>query len=295
MKLITKEMAAGLVKGGVEFVKKNSPHILTGTAVVGVVTTAIFSAKGFLKARDIIEEEKKYRVQKLYMDYEKSNLSPETGNEPPMELVDETEKLTIKDIIKLTWKPMLPAIILGASTISCIIGADVINAGRTAALASSCIAAEKALEEYKKKNINLFGEKNHEKILDEKAKDDVENTELPDEDLIVHTGTGNMLILDALNGRYIRGSRDAIDKVANSINYDMFEHPMFSNGYVSQNDFYDDVGIYERVQDGDERGWCNKYPIIIDWRSALKDGEIPVLVMYHKNPPKPKYILERDY
>ena len=70
---------------------------------------------------------------------------------------------------------------------------------------------------------------------------------------------------------------------------------MFSNGYTSQNDFYDDIGVFERTQDGDKKGWSNKYPIIIDWRSALKDDEIPVLVMYHKNPPKPDYILERDY
>ena len=173
MKFISKEVVKNVTKVGLDFIKKNSPHILTGTAVVGVGMTSVFAVKGALKARDILEEEKYRRKEKLYIDYEKSNLSPETDNNPPEELIRQTTELSKKEIFKLIWKPILPAVITGATTIACIIGADVINAGRVAALMSACAISEKALEEYQKKNIDLFGEKNHDKILNEKAKDDV--------------------------------------------------------------------------------------------------------------------------
>ena len=295
MKFISKEMIKVATKTGLDFVKKNAPHILTGTAVVGVGMTAFFSVKGVLKARDILEEEKYKRKEKLYIDYEKSNLSPETDNEPPEELVRQTTELSKKEIFKLIWKPMLPAVVTGATTIACIISADVINAGRAAALMSACAISEKALEEYQKKNIELFGDKNHDKIMNERAKDDVAKHDIPDDDLILDTGKGNMIILDTLNGRYFRGSRDAVDKAINAINYDMIEHCEFGDGFVSQNDFFDDIGIFERTQNGDNVGWNNHYPLLVDWRSALKDDEIPVLVLYFKSLPKTRTELLRKY
>lgn len=295
MKFISKEVVKNVTKIGLDFIKKNSPHILTGTAVVGVGMTSFFAVKGALKAKDILEEEKYRRKEKLYIDYEKSNLSPETDNNPPEELVRQTTELSKKEVFKLIWKPMLPAVVTGVTTIACIISADVINAGRAAALMSACAISEKALEEYQKKNIELFGEKNHDKIMNERAKDEVAKHDIPDDDLILKTGNGNMIILDTLNGRYFRGSRDAIDKVVNAINYDMMEHAEFGDGFTSQNDFFDDIGIFERTQGGDGIGWNNRYPILVDWRSALKDDEIPVLVMYFKSEPKSRTELLKRY
>lgn len=295
MKIISKELIKNTAKIGVDFIKKNSPHILTGTAVVGVGMTSFFAVKGALKAKDILEEEKYRRKEKLYIDYENSNLSPETDNNPPEELVRQTTELSKKEVFKLIWKPILPAVITGATTIACIIGADAINAGRVAALMSACAISEKALEEYQKKNIELFGDKNHDKIMNERAKDDVAKHDIPDDDLILKTGNGNMIIFDALNGRYFKGSRDAVDKVINAINYDMMEHSEFGDGFTSQNDLFDDIGIFERTQGGDGIGWNNRYPILVDWRSALKDDEIPVLVMYFKSEPKSRTDLLKRY
>lgn len=291
MKFISKEVVKNATKIGLDFIKKNSPHILTGTAVVGVGMTSFFAVKGALKAKDILEEEKYRRKEKLYIDYEKSNLSPETDNNPPEELVRQTTELSKKEVFKLVWKPILPAVITGATTIACIIGADVINAGRVAALMSACAISEKALEEYQKKNIELFGDKNHDKILNEKAKDDVAKHDIPDDDCMIKTGKGDMIILDALNGRYFKGSRDAVDKMVNNLNYDMYERSAISDGFISQNDFFDSIDVFERTQEGDHKGWNKRYPILIDWRSALKDDEIPVLVMYFKNPPLAEYQL----
>lgn len=272
MSLISKELISKGAETTFKFIKKNIPHILTGTAVVGVATTAVFSVKGCLSAKKILEDEELRRIEK----------------DPSYD-----QKFTKKEKIKLAWKPFIPAIGSGIVTVVCIIAADVISSGRNAALLSLLTASEKALESYQKNNIELFGEKNHEKILDEKAKNEVENTEIPEEDLILKTYTGDMLILDEWNGRYFKGSRDAIDKAINAMNYDMYEHgSAFNNGFVSVNDFYDNIGISEKTQYGFDYGWDRRHPITVDYRSALKDDSIPVLVLSFKNTPLPTYALD---
>lgn len=289
MRFLNKDLIQNGVKETFNFVKKNSPHILTGTAVVGVGLTSFFAVKGVTRAKDIIEKERRKRVNKLVDDCKQSNLYPENNNEPPEELLVNAETLTKKEIIKMVWKPILPMVITGATTIACIIGSDMINTGRNAALLAVATASEKALEEYQKKNIELFGEKNHDKILNEKAKDTVKKHEIPDDDLLLKTGKGEMLILDEWCGRYFRGSRDEIDKIINALNYDMYDGcNTMSDGYVSLNDFYYDVNL-PKVQNGDDIGWDIRWPIRVDYRSALKDERIPVLVLSFKNMPMPDY------
>lgn len=290
MKFLSKELIQNGIKEGYNFFKKNSPHILTGTAVVGVITTSYFAVKGVICAKDIIEKEKHRRVKKLYKDCKDSNLYPENDNEPPAKLVEEARTLSKKEVAKMIWKPLLPMAISGATTIACIISSDAINTGRNAALLAVATASEKALDEYQKKNIEIFGEKNHNKILDEKAKDAVEKHDIPDDDLILKTGSGEMIILDEWCGRYFKGSRDAIDRVINELNYEMYSGASaFNDGYTSLNDFYYAIGLYEKTQNGDDIGWDLRHPITVDYRSALKDERIPVLVLSFKNIPLPDY------
>jgi hypothetical protein len=290
MKIFNKDLIQNGAKEAFNFVKKNSPHILTGTAVVGVGLTSFFAVKGVIRAKDIIEEEKWQRKMKLVDDCRQSNLYPENDNEPPEELLLKAETLTKKEMIKMIWKPLLPMAITGATTIACVIGSDMINTGRNAALLAVATASEKALEGYQKKNIELFGEKNHDKILNEKAKDKVKSNDIPDEELVLKTGTGEMLILDDWCGRYFRSSRDTIDKAINALNYDMYSgSSAFNDGFISLNDFYDAIGIYEKCQNGDYLGWDRKHPITVDYRSALKDDSIPVLVLSFQNMPLPDY------
>ena len=143
MKFLNKDLIQNGVKETFNFVKKNSPHILTGTAVVGVGLTSFFAVKGVTRAKDIIEKERRKRVNKLVDDCKQSNLYPENNNEPPEELLVNAETLTKKEIIKMTWKPLLPMMITGATTIACIIGSDMINTGRNAALLAVATASEK--------------------------------------------------------------------------------------------------------------------------------------------------------
>ena len=96
--------------GGV--ISKNSPHILTGIGCAGVVSTAVLAVKATPKATIILEKEEEYRERKRL------------------------QSLTKMEKVKLTWKCYIPAVVMGATTIGCIIGANTVNMRRNAALAS---------------------------------------------------------------------------------------------------------------------------------------------------------------
>ena len=49
----------------VNFVKRNTPTILTCVGAAGVVTTSVFIAKATIKAVDILEEAKKEKGEEL--------------------------------------------------------------------------------------------------------------------------------------------------------------------------------------------------------------------------------------
>ena len=92
-------------------ISKNSPHILTGIACAGVISTVVLAVKNTPQALAIIEEEERYR--------ERKNIQSAT----------KVEK------VKLTWKCYAPATVMGVVTIGCILGANTVHTRRNAALA----------------------------------------------------------------------------------------------------------------------------------------------------------------
>lgn len=78
--------------------------ILTAVSITGVVTTAILASKATIKAKEILDE---------------------------TELVD---TLTIGEKTQLVWKPYIPAVISGITTIGCIVANQYLNNKSRAAL-----------------------------------------------------------------------------------------------------------------------------------------------------------------
>ena len=107
-------------------IAKNSPTILTGLSVTGLISTAILAVEATPKAVQILEH--KYREDESInesMEDEKGTYSFAVAVEP----------LTKLEVIKLTWKCYIPAAVIGAVTIGCIVSANTINLRRNAALA----------------------------------------------------------------------------------------------------------------------------------------------------------------
>lgn len=180
--------------GGI--ISKNSPHILTGLGCAGLLSTSILTAKASPKALKIIEIEEEYR--------EKNRINA----------------MSKFDKVKLTWKCYIPAGVVGAATIGCIIGANTVNTRRNAALASLYALSESAFREYKAKVVQEIGKPKETKIRDEIAKDHIAKNPQDIGNMII-AGNGDVLCYDKLSGRYFTSSHETIRRVFNDLDYEL--------------------------------------------------------------------------
>lgn len=247
---------------------KNSPSILTGMGVTGVISTAVMAVRATPKAMLIVTDERLIREETNQVSWGKE------------------ARLTKKEIFLLTWKCYVPTVIMGGMTIACIIGANSINLRRNAALASAYGLTEAALKEYKAKVVETIGETKAKQVKDAIAKDRIEKTP-PTPDKIIKTGKGETLCFDPYSSRYFKHDIEKIRKALNELNRDLLHDDL-----VSLNDVYYALGLPE-TKLGIDMGWHISDGLIeFDFTSDLtRDGE-PCLVMNFKNEP---VYMHRDF
>ena len=235
--------------------KKHSPEILTGLGIAGMVTTTILAVKATPKALDLIAK---------------------------AEAEDECDgSLTKLDVVKVAWKPYIPAIVTGAASATCLIGAQSVNLRRNAALYSAYKISETALSEYKEKVVETIGEKKEQTIRDKVAKEKVEKKPASKSEIIV-TQKGNTRCLDAAFGRRFTSDIDTIKKIVNELNARMVNGEM----YISLNEFYNELGL-SNTELGDSLGWnVNDGLIDVEFSSQLDDDGVPCIVISYLVAPK---------
>jgi len=245
---------------------RNSPTILTGVSVAGLIATVTMGVKATPKALAILEEEGEDH-RKGYDKYD-------------VKLVSKLE------IVKLTWRCYIPTALMGGMTICCIIGANSINLRRNAALASIYSLTEGALKEYQAKVIETFGDAKAQKIKDSIDRDTVKNNPVKDREVII-TGRGEMLCYETVSGRYFKGDIEKIRKIQNELNRDLLNET-----FISMNDVYEALGLsYTKI--GDDLGWdVNEGLIEFRFSSQLSEDEVPCLVIDYHDKPRYNY---RDY
>ena len=259
---MTKQDVANFIKSAKQSVSKHSPEILTGIGIAGMITTTVLAVKATPKALKLIEERKRELVSDPYStEYQ--------GKLPPVE------------VVKVTWKCYMPAVISGAVSVACLIGAQSVHVKRNAALAAAYKLSETALAEYRDKVIETIGERKEKTVREKIAESRLEKNPV-DETMVVMTDRGTSLIFDPHSARYFRGDIDSIKRVVNELNEQMLNDPF---GYISLNDFYDELDL-ERTDRGDDLGWrVDKGIIKIDIHAKIaKNGE-PAIVLDYINPP----------
>ncbi len=120
---------------------------LTYVGAFGVIATAIATAKSIPKAETLLrkaEEEK-------------------------------GEELTKLETVKVATPAYIPAIIIGASTIACVVGANVLNKQQQAALMSAYALLDNSYKEYRGKVAELYGKDADDQVKVELAKDEYED------------------------------------------------------------------------------------------------------------------------
>lgn len=194
------------------FLKRHSSTILTIAGAGGVVATSILSVKATPKALTLIEEAKK-----------------EKGDE-----------LTVTETIKAAWKPYIPAVITGLSTITCIFGINYVSAKNQAALASAYVLLDNTFKEYRKKTSSLYGE-DADKII----RNEVIKAKAGDQEI----APGYMLFFDFNSMRYFQKTMDEVLAAESE-----FLEAFHARGYACLNEYYDCLGE-PRVPHGYQLGW----------------------------------------
>ena len=240
-----------------KFASKRSPEILTGIGIAGMITTTILAVRATPKALELIEEQKEE------------------------ESVDE---LSSFEVVKVAWKPYIPAIITCVASTACLIGASSVNTKRNAALATAYKLSETALSEYRDKVVETIGEKKERIVRDKVAEERVKKNPVSKNEVIV-TGNGKTLCFDPISGRYFMCSIETIKKAENTLNKQML-HDI--SGYVSLNEFYDELGL-DHTSVGNDLGWNTNQLIDIDFSSQLNDNGEPSVVLDYLVAPKCDY------
>lgn len=185
------------------FLGRNASTILTCIGGIGVIATAVMSAKATPKAMTRIE------------------LAQE----------EKGEELTKFEKVQAAAPSYIPAVLMGVSTIACVFGANVLNKRNQAALMSAYALLDNSYKDYKKKVIDIYGEEADAEVRTAIAKDRYEEGSM-----IVNPG--NQLFYDEFSGRYFESTMEKLISAQYAIN-----RKIQLEGGAYLNEFYEELDI----------------------------------------------------
>ena len=204
------------------FLKKHSSTILTVVGATGVVATSVLSVKATPKALALIEDAKK----------------------------EKGENLTPIEVVSVAWKPYIPAVITGLSTIACIFGANFLNTRNQASLMSAYALLDRTFKEYKEKTKEIYGEEADINIKNAIVKSRYDESLEPQ--------NGNVLFYDHNSMQFFESTMEKVMQAENE-----FLEIFHDRGYACLNEYYDILGL-PRTTYGYQLGWfdiesCDPY------------------------------------
>lgn len=246
-----------LLRTGVNALSNNAPAILTAFGAVGVVGTAVLTAKASFEAADRIREaENKISLE-------------------PREPLTKTEK------IKLVWPLYIQATGSGVLSVGAIVMSHRISSRRAAVLAAAYAMNEKKLEEYQEKVKEKFGLTKEKDVRDDIAKDRVAK-DYQESQVIFHPLEGKVIVRDDYSGRYFWSSVEDVNRAVNEINHEII---MSVGGAATVSDFYDLLDL-DHVSTSDYFGWNTTDRLEIEWSTTTTpDGKTAVHSFEFVNPP----------
>lgn len=239
------------------FLKENSPAILTAFGVAGVGTTAYLTYLATKKSQEQI----------VFKAMTKKN-DPEPWNP------------TSREIFDLTWKNYIPPVLVGVGTVSCIIGAQAVNARRQAALIGGYTFLERAFSDYKAATVEHVGEKKENEISEKVAQKRIE--ENTSREAVIISGD-EYLCYDVLSDRYFKSDIERIRRAQNDIN-----EQVFNEMYASLNEFYSKIGL-ATLPMGETMGWNTSNKLDLRLQYIPDPGGRPTLAIEFRNEPQMEY------
>ena len=219
-------------------VTANSPVLLLGTAIAGVVTTAVVSARAGYKARGIVDAKQ-----------------AETPDVP----------LTNTEKAQLTWLCYAVPAVSSLSTIAACTGLHMVHSKRNAALAGLYALSVNKLDELQSEAEELLGTKKTQALNDKIAQNAANRAPAGEP---IATGGGTDLWLDTWTGRWFYSSMNAIGAGVNDANSFLLKE-----GDLDLNTFYDRIGL-PSIPQGTEVGWSGE-PITVTYGAVTHPNGTP--------------------
>lgn len=220
------------------FTKKNSPVILTGLAIVGVISTAYAAYKAGPRADKILEA------------YRKDMRDCHPNDK-------EAKRAVVGETVKKMVPVVAPPIIMGGTTIACIVGSHSVSSRRIAALSAAYSLSETTVKNLNSKMEEMLGEKKaraiKDSIMKDKLKADSERDKkiLSDGQLVIPSD-GTVLCKDLYSGRLFYSNAEKIKQAIAKCSYEII-----SDMYISLNNFYEAIDSPQlpRIPMGEDLGW----------------------------------------
>lgn len=228
----------------------NSPVLLLGTSVAGVITTAVVSARAGWKARGIVDAKQ--------------------AEQPDV-------PLTKKEQAQLTWLCYAVPGVTAASTIAGVTGLHMVHSKRNAALAGLYALSVNKLDDVQEEAEKLLGAKKSQQMNDNLAQKNIDRH--PGAYAEPHvTGGGTDLWYDAYTDRFFYSSMNEIARGVNEANAFLL-----SEGDLDLNMFYDKIGL-NSVPFGAEVGWSGE-AVNVQYGSVLHpDGRSAGSITFRDEP-----------
>ena len=239
-------------------IKANAPAILTASACIGTVATAILTAKSTTLAIERIA------------DYCEDNLrSP--------------EDLTWREKFAISYRVYIPPAITGVATLVSIVAANRIQYARGAAFALAYSGSEAAFRRYRQALEDVGGPKAVEEVKARVAEKSVQEAGQPLPGTVLVAASGDVLCYDTFSGRYFRSDIESIRRVENNIN-----GQLNSESYASLNEFYTGLGL-PPIAAGELVGWSDPNVLSVEFGSQISPKGEPVLTIDFLVAPKENY------
>ena len=250
-----------------QFWHRNASTILSCLGGVGVVTTAILTAKATPKASRLLDEAKK----------------------------EKGEKLSKWEKVNVAGKVYIPAVVTGAVTIGCIFGANVLNKRHQASLVSAYAFIDSSYNQYKRKLVELYGEETHHEIMDAIAVEKAKEVGISAPGIV----SDNKLYVDEEDcGEtrlfYIECGKRYFESTVEQVIAALYHtnRNFVLRGYTTLNELYDFLGL-DPTEEGDVLGWTVEdelYWVDYNLRSITIDDDLECIVIETLWDPNPDFL-----
>lgn len=264
-------------------IKKHSPEILLVTGITGVVTSAAMACKATTKVDAIVEESKK----SIDMIHE----GMEAGNICDVEYTEEDGKKDLAIVYIQTGvkfaKLYGPSVLLGLTSIGCILASNNIIHKRNVALSAAYTAIDRSFKGYRGRVIERFGESMDRELRYNIKTQEVKETVVDEETGKKKTVKSTVSVVDPNTysdyarffDEYCAGwTKDAEYNLMFLRQQQNYANELLkSRGHLFLNEVYDMLGI-DRTKAGNIVGWVydEEHPVgdnFVDFGIYVLDNE----------------------